>query len=280
MNYFRAYKLLTRSLIAAVGLSAIALIGEPDKAQATTIVKGSDYWITNPGGAVFDFGGDIGEVSFQGVPIRQFTTPESSDPPEIIDVGRADTIVRRLNDVIFDDMSNLNESGVTEVEVVALSLISVEPVDLGGLLFDVQVMLDPTISSTGTLTIYENRTFFSDFTVNWSAKFIPVEGGDPIDCPAPDPDDCNQPINLSGDGSWSRFFQGGPRVEGLVGDVNANVHTDLGSDQLDFFVVGEVTHNSDGAGHHNVIAPEPLTIFGSATAAGLGAFFKRKIKNR
>ena len=275
MSSFDTKKALARNLITTVGLSALALISGLPKAHATTVVLGSDYWITEEGGAVFDFGGAIGEVSFKGVPIREFTPPDSS---EIINVGLADTIVRRVNDVVFDDTSDFNESGVTNVEVVALSLISINPVDLGGALFDVRVTLDPTISSTGTLTINEDRTFFSDFTVNWLAEFIPEAGGDPIACP--NPSGCNQPINLSGNGTWSDVFQGGPRVEGLVGDVNANVHTNLDSDQLDFYVAGLVEHDASGAGHHNVSAPEPLTIFGSATAAGLGAFFKRKIKKK
>jgi hypothetical protein len=50
------------------------------------------------------------------------------------------------------------------------------------------------------------------------------------------------------------------------------------SDQTDFFTIGQIDHDASGAGHHIVVqaVPEPLTILGSATAVGFGAFFKCK----
>src|SRR2546423_7582379 len=70
------------------------------------------------------------------------------------------------------------------IKLVALSLQSTSPVDVGGTFFNVFVTLDPTKLSknTGFMTILENApgtggTFSSIFTVFFQAKFVPVGGG-------------------------------------------------------------------------------------------------------
>ena len=253
----------TASVLGVVGLSAIALLSVAKPAGAASVALGSDYWITQDSSS-FNFGGPIGIVNFVGVPIGTFNERN---------VGSADTIVQRTQDVTFN-----NGSGTTPIEVVALSLKSKNSVTLPGLgNFDIFVGLTPGQKSTGTLTINENKTFNSDFNVNWTATFKPTSGGDAIACPLPT--SCNLQIRLAGNGNWSDTFQGGTRVEGLLGDQLANVHTNLPSDTTDFFTLGTIKHDASGAGHHDVTfdpVPEPLTIIGSGIAAGFGIFFKKE----
>lgn len=255
-------------ILGAASLSMIALVSIPDSTKAATVVAGSDYWITQDSSS-FDFGGDIGVVQFIGDPIGEFMG---------IPVGNADTIVQRLNDA---DLSN--GSGTTGLQIQALSLKSINPVNG----FDVFVGLTEGVDQAiGTLTINENNTFESIFTVDWTATFVDISGGGA--CPLPS-QTCSfgvtelmgEPTLFEGDGNWSGEFQGGTKVEGPVGDLKANVHTDLKPDQSDFFVVGTVMHNGDGAGHHDVSAvPEPLTILGSGMALGFGVVLKRKASRR
>lgn len=288
MNVLNPPKFVTRGVIGAMGLSAIAFFGVTESANALTVVKGSDYWITGAG-SEFDFGGPIGLVEFVGRPIGDWTPPEGGDP---IDVGKADTIVRRLDDVTFNTDAQDGEFGDSDVEVVALSLMSKNSVDLNGSSYNILVNLNSEGESTGTITINEDKTFSSNFRVYWLPTFRPVDGGDDRSCTELLGDiNCDSFfVDLSATtGDWSSIFPGGTRVEGLVGDMNANVHTDLSSTQTDFFpgakelddgkvTVSLVKHDASGAGHHNVEpVPEPLTILGSFTALGFGTFFKRKV---
>ena len=283
MNVLNPPKFVTRSLIGAIGLSAIAFFGVAESASALTVVSGSDYWQTQEG-SFFDFGGPIGEVEFIGNPLSKWTPPDSSDP---IRVGTADTIVRRYDDVTFDTNVQDGESGISSVELVALSLISKNSIDLlgDGSLFNILVGLNPNKASTGTITINEDNTFSSNFTVSFLPTFQSVDGTVALSCTdVLTAAECNGDqfsIVLSANGEWSKQYQRGLKVEGLVGDINANVHTDLDSTQSDFFPVGIIEHTHENyANPAHIVSeavPEPLTILGSATALGFGTFFKRKL---
>ncbi len=284
MTILNPPKFVTRSLIGAVGLSAIAFFGVAESANALTVVKGSDYWVTKEG-SMFDFGGPIGEVEFVGRPTGDWTPPEGGDS---IDVGKADTIVRRL-----DNVNLSNGSGISKVKLVALSLISKNPQNIDGESFEILVDLKPLTNTDGdddfntphdgTIEIRDDETYSSNFLVSFLPTFRSVSGGDDISCEVfLGSDTCSQfSIELTANGEWSGVFPGGLRVEGLVGDVNANVHTDLMPDQSDFFPVGVVEHlHENYANPAHIVreaTPEPLTILGSATALGFGTFFKRKL---
>lgn len=255
------------SILGAVALGCLAFLSILESAKAATVVLGSDYWVTLDN-SFFDFGGPLGQVNFVGQPIGTFQGRN---------VDEADTIIQRKQDVTFN-----NGFGITDIEVVALSLKSKDSVKLNNVDFDIFVTLNPDQQSTGTLIIKENHTFVSDFNVFWTATFKPTNGGDAIPCPLGQ-GGCDQMINLGGTGPWSSNKPlKGIKVEGFVGDQLANVHTDLSNDQIDFFpgvndkgeLVG-ITHNADGAGHHNVGAPEPITILGSGIALGFGAWLQR-----
>lgn len=265
----------TASVLGYVGLGAIAFLGITMPAQAVGVRLGSDYFVTQSGTS-FDLDGDGGmaPVDFQGNPLGTFQGNE---------VGDADTIVERRNDVPL----SLNGSGTTNIEVVALSLKSVNSVNG----FDIFVNLTPGTQSTGTMTInHENSddastqgTFSSNFTVNFTTSFQPVGGGNPISCPL---ETCNFSTNLTGSGNWSHTFQGGTRVEAPPAtNQAANVHTNPQAGFGDFFVVGTVKHDASGAAKHFVAAepeavPEPLTILGSGLALGFGGLFKKEYSRK
>ncbi|GBF80272.1 PEP-CTERM sorting domain-containing protein [Aphanothece sacrum] len=292
MNFLNSPKFVTRSLIGAVGLSAIAFLGFAESASALTVVKGSDYWKTK-NGSFFNFNDVVGNVEFISRPLGQWTPPGSSEPLKdskgVTLNLKTDTVVRRLDDITFNTDAQDGEYGVSNVEVVALSLKSKSPVRYKGSLFNIFIDLNTNKQSTGTININEDRTFFSDFTVNFLPSFHPVsKGAATLSCAdvfGTAPCD-NFSVDLHGrNGKWTRRItekviqtEGPSQVRGVVGDINANIHTNLSKTQTDFFVIGIVEHDAGGAGHHTVrTAPEPLTILGSATAMGFGTFFKRKL---
>lgn len=270
---------LATSMFGAVVVGAIAILGIPESVRAATVVLGTDYWITQTGSS-FELGGI--PVQVQGEPIGMFNGRN---------VGDADTIVERKNNVTL--------SGSTPIEVVALSLKSVNPVSITGLgSFDVFVGLTPGEQSLGNLSINNNNSFSSNFTVSWTAELRPVGGGNAIPCPF-GINGCKGDTNFTTAAPWSENFPMGtgiPKVEGLVGDLGANVHTNLSGDQTDFFpgvVNGKffgIPHDSTGAQHHIVglgpnaellPVPEPAsTALGSAVVLGFGTLFKRKMSKK
>ncbi|MEQ9237415.1 PEP-CTERM sorting domain-containing protein [Coleofasciculus sp. E2-BRE-01] len=250
----------TASVFGVVGLSAsIATLGVVQSASAVTVGAGFDFFKTGDG-AKFEFDG-FGEIEFEGVPVGTFVLPDSS---ETINVGNADTIVQRKQDVTLD---NVGDSGMTDIEVRVLSLKSKQSVTIGEEEFDIFTEVTPDDSPDGKMTItldslngnVAKGTFNSEFTFNFTALFVPV-GGTKEDAICPELlNSCNFPQSLGADNAmWTSQAP------------SAAIQPDKG-----FFTVGVVPHR----GIHptsNAIAPEPLTILGSATALGFGAFFKKQ----
>ena len=99
----------------------------------------------------FDPGSDIftGNVPLEGVPLG--SSPEC--PP--VDLGRTDTIVKRLADA---SLPAVGSSDVIPIELVALQLRSVSPITVtySGIndeLWDIEITISPTTPSQGTMTI-------------------------------------------------------------------------------------------------------------------------------
>lgn len=153
--------------LAVLLVMAVVVPGGP--AAANNVVLGSDYLTTQPG-TFFDFP-VLGPVNFQGLPIGP---------------GSTDTIVQRQETAILPAVGS---SDTIQVELVALSLQSVAPVNIGGSFFDVFVTLDPAAASTGTMTIRHEfadgtpggeGTFDIQVNVLFIAAFVPVGGGPPL----------------------------------------------------------------------------------------------------
>jgi hypothetical protein len=280
MKSFSPTNLLSRSLIGAVGLG-VALLGLPQSASAFNIIKGTDFLHTpGNGGTSFDFGTGIDVVTFKGL---------------TIETGNTDTKITRLQDAIFDD----NNDGILErtsatinIQLTALSLESIAPVNVGGNLYDVFVGLTANNPSTGTMTISHNTvdlvgggkgfdnsgtwqgTFTSLFDVNFDAAFIPQSVGSQFTL--------SNSISLINQGANWTHNPNGVLVRGQIGDDSVNCHntTGPGCDPGDFFP-GPAQHAKGSPGFPDghgteVATPEPLTILGSLAALGFGTAFEKK----
>jgi hypothetical protein len=265
----------------------VVLLGLPQSAKALNILKGTDYLSTpDAGGTSYNFGGSIGNVVFGGLPIG-------------IDTGSTDTKIMRLQDAVFDD----NNDGILErtsstinIELSALSLKSVNPINVNGFNYDVLVGLNNT-PSTGTMTINHNTvalgggnlgfddscqwtspdcwqgTFSSQFTVNFEATFAPVNGGSALSPVS------NSFLLTNTGANWSHTpLPGTLLVTGPAGDGNANTHIPLPDGFGDFYP-GRAKHGPDDT-HETIIAvpweTDALPVVGSTVLFGLGVWAKSK----
>lgn len=240
----------------------------PSSANALSILAGSDYLTTVPG-TFFDFGPGIGPVSMEGNPIGP---------------GNTDTIVQRKADAI---LPGAGSTGIIPIELVQLSLQSVDPVFVIDSFFDVFIELDPDIPSLGQMTVKHDfpdngtpdaeGTFDSFFDVFFKAEFVPTGGGGGgggtftiynmihLETPPEQP------------GLWSHEpFPNSVIVEGLPGDLTANIHHPPDPGFSDFFIIGSglgpiptfpyITEDHPVGGKHNAKnaeeippVPEPST---------------------
>lgn len=161
-------KFLSRGSIAAVGLSAIALLGAPEMAKAADITAGTDYLFTPLGSDTrVDFG--FGNVFFTGVPVLP---------------GGADTAVTRLDDCTFD----LTGQCTVDIQFTDLNLMSVDPVPQFGNQ-TVFLMLDddpdgdgvPDAQPISSMTLTDNLdgTASWENTLDFSWKLVDANN-DPI----------------------------------------------------------------------------------------------------
>ena len=210
----------------------------PTGAPLTEVPLGSDYLQTQPGTS-YNFGGSIGVVNFTGLPIGP---------------GLTDTIVQRQQNAF---VAPGGTAAPIPIQLVALSLESTAPVNVGGSFFDVFVTLDPSDASTGTMTIAANAagtggTFNATLDVYFDATFVPTGSGTTMTIPG------EEVFNNTGS-SWSSTITAGTAVAaGAVGDQNANQHWPLSRGQVDFYpnVINEIAPGRGargqrgGAGHH------------------------------
>lgn len=148
-------------------------------ASDRVIQNGIDTWMTKGDGSTFvNFAKNpipagffcpnsapfTGKVAFRGVPIVT-GTPGA--------LGAADTIVQRLDDAEF----NFRGVAVTRVQVRALSLQSVEPIQTGCGKFNVFMGLDGAQPVTRMRIIRDNEEggrFSAPLSLNAKARFTPV----------------------------------------------------------------------------------------------------------
>jgi hypothetical protein len=136
-------------------------LGLTPSANASTVNKGTDYLITPNGGATYNFGGSIGQVSFSGLPIGGTS-------------GIADTVVNRLDSISAPYLTtlpvstliagSLPASNVTRIQIVGLSLAAE-----GSYAGKIFVGLDPSKVSGGEMAIAHNSS--GDVGGIWSSYF-------------------------------------------------------------------------------------------------------------
>ena len=152
-----------RCALASMLVAAVVTLG-PGAASSTPIDPGFDLFST-VGPTFVDLGGTIGIVGLEGVPIGPGTT---------------DTIVERKEGLAS------GTSGTIDIELVALSLRSVAPVNIGGTLFDLDVisgsLLGEPDNPLGNMTITHNDpnggTFVAVLPVDAKLTFTDV--GNPL----------------------------------------------------------------------------------------------------
>jgi hypothetical protein len=244
-------------------------------AHADGIALGTDYFQTGPG-TVFNFNGT--SVALTGNPIGP---------------GNTDTIVQRTEDGVF--------GSTIPLKLVALSLKSTAPVNIGGSFFDVFVDLDPGVQSTGSMVVNGNLsggTFNSFFDVFFDVFVRPAGSNLPLTMVAGP-----TPLILGQTGAqWSPTAPAGAVIvtgrdcdptitaEGcipsaLAADQNANMHTGLARDEVDFFATGSLRQCSPNGSDCDAVGvagvPEPASVillgFG-LLLPGIGFAIRKKWK--
>lgn len=166
----------------AVGVAVIlALVtGAPVLAGEGVIRNGVDAWMTVAGFAQTSFESEpipadffcpgsqpfTGRIWFQGVPLA--TAPAGS-------LGKADTVVRRLDDAVFNERGE----AYTRLQLMALSLVSTRPVETSCGSYDVAVRLDgeqPTTNMRIVRTSKFGGTYSAPLALDVRVVFTPLEG--------------------------------------------------------------------------------------------------------
>jgi len=207
------------SLLVAVG-ATLLVVGLTCVASADPIEPGFDLFQTPPGGGVLDL-----------TPLGGGIVPLVGDP---IGPGNTDTIVQR-----FTGLPD-GGTGMIDVELVALSLVSINPVTLdfgsGPQLWDVSVGLDPNNPSLGQIDVLTHGptggTFDSFFDVFARVTFDEVGGSTQVQVDRHD--------ELSSTNSlWNHLpppgypnhpnYPGGGFYPGPIDHVGPHPHTDPAS---------------------------------------------------
>lgn len=160
----------------------LLLIALPIFAADQVIQSGIDLWRTPGNGKTFvDFSANpipagffcsksaafSGQIVFRGVPIVT---------GELGALGQTDTIVQRLDDAVFDK----NGVARTRVQMRALHLVSVEPIQTKCGAYNVEVRLNGEQPITNMRIVRENEDggrFFTPLAVNSKLVFTPTRGG-------------------------------------------------------------------------------------------------------
>ena len=218
--------------------------------SATIIMAGSDYLETTPG-TYLDF-------SFPGSPMPELGIVDFIGNP--MGPGNTDTLVRRLDDA---ELAGEGSSDTIDVELVALSLISIDPVEIDGTLFDLTIALTPTIPSLGQLTltlddeIAVSGSFESFFDVFVDVHLFLADTDILVQTMPELP-----LLGLHGIGQWRQTPNPDTVVvSGSYGDLDANQHTAPSDDYADFFIT-EIVEVQPGLGEHTLqqaTVPAPVS---------------------
>ncbi len=174
-------KLSSALLRTVVGAALIlALVAGSPAFGAEAIHKGVDLWMTVAGFAQTSFAEQpipagffcegsqafTGKVKFKGAPLA--VEPAGS-------LGSIDTVVNRLDDAKFDAKGE----ATTRIQLMALSLVSVQPIETSCGKYNVSVNLDGKQPET-LMHIFQSEAFGGTYTaplaLNVKAVFTPVSG--------------------------------------------------------------------------------------------------------
>jgi hypothetical protein len=256
--------------VIAVSLSAA-------RVQADYVVAtGWDLFETLP---TTNFLTPYGPVFFKGEPLGSY---DFGGTIGVLPTGTTDTIVQRLDPAIRLG-STPGPAPIIDIELVALHLRSVAPVDIGGGIFhDLYVTLQKERggpASPGNMTITfappepgPGGTFDSFFDVFFDIRLDSLSG--PIQFSG------NLPLNSNGT-PWQRD---GPHTAIMHENVNVNLAPGSGIDHSQDFWPINVTELHPGVAIHQVVpasVPEASTVLVwsiLASLAAVAAWWQRRAK--
>jgi hypothetical protein len=269
------------ALLAAVGLIALCMT---TPSNADSVLAGWDLFQTETG-TTFD------GVAFSGVPIgTSFTFPATNPEgnpinPRNPNLGVTDTIIERNQNVTAAP----GGSGTTTLTFDALQLVTTAPVAAGtfgpgSLAGNYYITLNPTVASTGTMTInFANPTpgppppaqpiggtFSSTLDVNYELHFGALNGTFVATG--------SVTLSNSGNVEWSHYPQ---PTQVQITNVNSFLNTVDHSN--DFFLLGELTEKEPGAIHLVEEAgsiPEPSSIVSGSLGLIFGAALYRRFRRK
>jgi Thrombospondin type 3 repeat len=171
INHFLEDMMTTKSMLSVLVVATVTR-----SARSDDVLQGHDLFLTKPGTTIsfasdpipasFFVSGSAafnGEVNLQGVPMGSYLG---------VGTGDMDTIVERLQDAVLP--LPYPSSDAVDIELVALSLESVDPVqiDEGDAIRDwhLLVTLSPSTPSTGTMTIMHQTTDGGDFDTSFDVN--------------------------------------------------------------------------------------------------------------
>lgn len=172
-------KIALRSAAAAAVILALAA---PARAGDNVIHKGVDIWMTVAGFAKTSFEKEPIPAGFFCLDSKPFTgTVIFEGGPLAIEpagsLGSIDTVVNRLDDAVFNDKGE----ATTRIQLMALSLVSTQPIETSCGKYDVTVSLSgeqPTTTMRIMRNDYFGGTYSAPLALNVKVAFTPV-GGDP-----------------------------------------------------------------------------------------------------
>lgn len=212
------------SSIRCISLAVLMLATTPVVMRADFIVApGWDLWVTDPGAT------KLGGAAFEGVPLGEFNFEDSVG---VQDVGNTDTIIRRLEPAV---VGGPGETATMPIEMVALQLRSVEPIDLfpgnqppegpdqcpPGVYYATLQTDNPSRGSLNvTFDNMDGGTYDSQLNVNFDLRFGALDGSV---CLAETLD-----LSLDPPGPWRRIAPtGSVKIKG----VNHQLKPDMSIDQ-------------------------------------------------
>ena len=168
------------AVILALALAAPAWAGDNSRTGDNVIHKGVDIWMTVAGFAKTSFEQEPIPAGFFCVDSKPFTgTVVFEGAPLAIEpagsLGTADTVVSRLDDAVF----NAKGEATTRIQLMALSLVSTEPIETSCGKFNVAVSLSgeqPTTTMRIVRNDYFGGTYSAPLALNVKVAFTPVDG--------------------------------------------------------------------------------------------------------
>ena len=248
---------LFRTLIPFL-LAPGVLIVAAGKTSADLIVA-DGFSLFQTQSAVFNFGGPLGFQDFEGVPLGTFDFGGSVG---IQNTAATDTIVRRLGPAI---VAANGQTDTIDIELVALSLRSVDPINIGAGAEFVTAEIVDSLGSQLDITFDDMFGGTFDSTLVMLIGFTGETSGISFDIPK---------TLVATDVDWGRTPVGDALQ--IVG-VNHLLKGDGTVDQ-DFWPVGLVTHDDGMGTQHGVVngMPEPSGMIVLIAFTLLASGFRRR----